>query len=172
MHVAFPCAQMSRHKNMKKLSISSGGIKDPADKEAQFFCTRCRRRRKSQSAGNKTPVIQPAVKRLTELPWQAVSALRATTTHECHVRPHEFLRHHYMEDSGQLQAPSVLFSSELPLCTQCIMLSHPDVLKEQIIFSHGREYRSHLLYWATHPWKATRLQGSKKTGTWFDSCQR
>jgi hypothetical protein len=49
MHVAFPCAQMSRHKNKKKLSISSGGIKDPADKEAQFFCTRCRRRRKFQS---------------------------------------------------------------------------------------------------------------------------
>ena len=49
MHVAFPCAQMSRHKNTNKVSISPGGIKDPADKETQFVCTRCRRRRKSQS---------------------------------------------------------------------------------------------------------------------------
>jgi len=74
MRVAFPCDQMSRHKNTNNVSISSSGIKDPADKEAQFFCTRCRWRIKSQvSAGNKTPDIQPAVSRLTELPCDRLS---------------------------------------------------------------------------------------------------
>jgi hypothetical protein len=65
--------------------------------------------------------------------YRTVPALRATTTHEYHVRPHEFLHRRPMEGSGQLQAPSALFSSEMTLCTQCIMLSHPDVLMEQII---------------------------------------
>jgi hypothetical protein len=51
-----------------------------------------------------------------------------------------------MKGSGQLQAPSALFSSEMALCAHCIMLSHPDVMNEQMIFSHGGGYRSHLLY--------------------------
>jgi len=121
--------------------------KDPADKAAQFFCTRCRRRRSQSLPEIKRQSSKPqSVTLLSYHDRLAVPTLRATMTHECHVRPHEFLHRRQMENSLQLQAPSPLFSSEITLCTHCIMLSHPDVLMEQIIFSHGDGYRCHLLY--------------------------
>jgi hypothetical protein len=67
-------------------------------------------------------------------------------THECHVHRDEFLHRRQVKGNGRLQAPSALFSSEMTVCTRCIMLTHPDVLMEQIISSHGGVCRSYLLH--------------------------